>query len=135
MEIIPIVIAGTGAMLLYNSFYRQPEPTPEPNTGTSLPPPRFLYSEPRLWVSSPVDIHYLPSQRFIGPNNDPKIRYTLFGGSRVNHSGFNSVSRTNMVWESPPTRQPSGRKPGYNYEPQLGIGVPPVAGPETVLRK
>lgn len=121
--ILPVLVAGSAYVLLSNGFYRRPDPTQKHAPGDALPNPRFLYSDPAIWTSAPVDISYLPYEEFYGTNNDPRRRYLLFGGTRVVHSGYDPVVKTNMVWDHT-NKLPTGGKPGYTYEPELGRGVP-----------
>jgi hypothetical protein len=128
-----LLVGGAIYVFTRNAFYKEPEPEDGNKEGTSLPAPRFLYSEPRIWTSSPVDVTYRPSQRFYGPNNDPRFRYQLYGGARVVHSGYNPVVRTNQVWASSVPKEPSAQ-PGYTSEPIKGTGEKQVVTSKTVFK-
>lgn len=131
-----IVIGGLG-VFAYNVLYGGGEPKPEKggvSPDTSLPPPFVLWSEPRLWTSSPVDITYRPYQSYFGPNNDPRRAYELYGGVRVPHSGYDPVEQTNQVWTSSMAPRPSAL-PSYAANPVYGIGKKQNATSQSVFNQ
>lgn len=128
-----LIVGGAALVFMYNAFYQEPQPKTGNPAGESLPAPQFLYSEPRIWTSSPVDITYRQSQPFWGPNNDPRNRYLLYGGARVVHSGYNPVVQTNQVWTTLPPEQPTSR-PGYSAQPIKGTGEKQVVTSKTVFK-
>lgn len=130
MEIL--VIGGAAAILLYNSFYKPPQPEDGNKDGNALPAPRFLYSDPAIWTSSPVDISYRSFKPYFGPNNDPRRAYLLYGGSRVPHSGYNPVVQTNQVWPATSPKDPSAT-PGYTADPVTAIGEKQRINSKTVF--
>lgn len=123
-----------GGYMVYTTFRTssQPQPKDGNNEGINLPAPRFLYSEPRLWISAPADITYKPFNSFYGPNNDPRRAYLLNGGARVVHSGYKPVIQTNQVWAPSQGSGPSG-KPGYAVHPITGIGEKQAVTSKTVF--
>lgn len=134
------IIIGASAIFLLN-IYRskrgvKSETTDGTPSGTQLPPPRFLYSDPALWVSSPVEISDLPSQVFWGPYNDPRRALILPGGSKVVHSGLStsemSSVRTNWPWSRLRSSEPVP-VPMYKPSPQMGIGEPQMVTDNTFL--
>lgn len=134
MEVL--IIVGGASYLLYQAFKRRAEPEPADGNpeGNVLPAPRFLYSDPAIWTSSPVDITYRPYQTFWGPNNDPRNRYLLSGGVRVVHSGYNPVVRTNQVWSYGSTANPTP-VPGYTPEPIKGTGEKQTITSKTIFKE
>lgn len=117
-----LIIGGAVGVYLYNTFsYKIPEPEDGNQEGNTLPAPRFLYSNPAIWTSAPVDVSYRPYKPFFGPNNDPRNAFLLTGGARVVHSGYNPVVRTNQAWPTTYPKAPSPR-PGYEPEPITAIG-------------
>lgn len=131
MEIL--LIGGALTILGYNSFHREPELKDGNEEGSNLPAPRFLYTDPKLWTSAPVDMTYRPSQSFFGPNNDPRIRYLLPGGVRVVHSGYNPVVKTNQVWNYAATQNPAP-VPAYTAKPIKGTGEKQTVTSNTVFK-
>lgn len=129
-----VLVIGAAGVLLYNMFYA-PQPSVKDGiaTGNRLPPPRFLYSEPRIWSSAPVDITYRNYENYYGPNNDPRRNYILYGGTRVPHSGYNPVGQTNLTW---PDTRPSapGAVPGYIAQPIKGTGEKQMVTSATVFK-
>ena len=120
-----IFIAATAGALAYNLSSKTHEPDVAKGTpsGTALPPPRVLWSDPAQWITAPIDITYLPYQTFTGPYHDPRRAYILPGGAKISHSGYNNVgaTQTNQVWAKLPVNR-GDRTPGYTVEPIQGIG-------------
>ena len=131
-----LLVVGGLSIFAYNVFYGGGTPKPEDGSppGTQLPPPNVLWSEPRLWISAPVDITYRDYRTFTGPNNDPRRAYLLYGGVRVSHSGYNPVVQTNQVWEKSLPAKPSG-KPGYTASPVRGIGEAQIPTTQSVFNQ
>ena len=117
-------VGGAVLLLLNNSFAGIPKPESEAPAGQPLPPPRFLYSDPAIWLSSPVDVTYRPYTSYMGSNNDPMRHYLLPGGSRVPLSGYNPVGQTNQVWlDKGPAKAPQKGTIQLKPKQQYGIGV------------
>lgn len=134
MEVL--LIGGAVAIVLYNSFYTPPaEPDHKDGNreGNYLPAPKFLYSDPAIWTSSPVDVSYRPFIPIFGPNNDPRRNYLLYGGARVTHSGYNPVVQTNQVWPMSNGTGPSGN-PTANAQPVVEIGGTQTVTSKTVFK-
>lgn len=124
-----VIVGFLGGYILYKSFQRsatEPKPTDGNKEGPRLPPPKFLYSDPALWTSAPVDITYRPYEVFTGPNNDPRRAYLLYGGSRVVHSGYKPVTQTNQAWPVTNPGEP-GQTPGYRVQAPTAIGERPTS--------
>ena len=134
MEALAILTAG--GLILYNSVNSEPRPQGQADPGTALPPPRFLYADPAQWTGAPVDIQRLPSEKFFGPNNDPRIRYILPTGVRVVHSGYNtSITSTNLGWPTTGSYVSTAPVPMYTPMPTTGIGEPQTVSSKTVVAK
>lgn len=131
----PLLIVGAAGLIWYNAINSEPTPKAKHDPGTSLPNPRFLYSDPANWVAAPVDISYREHSFFYGPGNDPRRRFLLPGGTRVVHSGYGpDFVRTNQVWVSAgPSAQPSSVVPMYKPAPVTGIGEPGRVTSRTVV--
>lgn len=131
-----LLVVGAGGILAYNAFYKsEPEVAPDHPAGTQLPTPRFLYSDPAIWTFSPVDVSYRPYTEYWGPNNDPRRAYTLFGGTRIPHSGYNPVATTNQVWTRGAGAAPPASVPSYSPAPHLGRGVEQRVTSKTVFKE
>lgn len=132
-----LVALGLGGYIVYKIWDTSttlPQPKDGNKSENALPAPRFLYSNPAIWTSAPVDITYRPYNSFFGPNNDPRKAFLLFGGSRVVHSGYNPVGQTNLVWPVTYPSQPAGR-PGYTPQPVIGTGEMQRVSSKTVFDK
>lgn len=129
-----LVIGGLG-ILGYNVIYGGGDPKPQDGAppGASLPPPKFLYSEPRIWSSAPVDITYRNYMPYYGPLNDPRRAYILYGGSRVPFSGYNPVVGTNLVWDAKASMKKSG-VPEYTPNPIRGLGEKQIVTTSSVFK-
>lgn len=138
MEAFTFVIAGGLGYLVYTNFWgssAQPQPADGNEQGTPLPAPRFLYVEPRVWTSSPVDVTYRPYRSFFGPLNDPRRAHLLKGGTRVVHSGYDPAAQTNQVWSAgAPSSDPSPM-PAYTAKPVRATGEKQVVTDKTVFNK
>ena len=134
MELLFYGVVAAGGIFLYNSFQNSRFPKPDAGhpSGNALPAPRFLYSEPRLWTSAPVDISGRPYNTFYGTNNDPRRAYLLYGGTRIVTSGYNPVAKTNLQWPQNSSNPPSSGSPLYSVHPVSGTGESQILTTGTV---
>lgn len=132
-----VIALGLGGYIVYKIF-DQSTTLPQPKDGNkqenALPAPKFLYSDPAIWTSAPVDITYRPFRSFYGPNNDPRKSFLLFGGARVVHSGYNPVGQTNMVWPVTTPTEPATR-PSYTPQPVVATGEKQRISSKTIFDK
>jgi hypothetical protein len=129
MSIVSLALAGGIGVILYNVYFSKSMNEPQPGKTVeddkySLPPPRTVWTNPSQFTSSPYDVTYLPSYDFFGPLNDPRKAYILPGGTRITHSGYNPVGRTNQVWDSHYYLNTDNNKVTSDYKemPLLGLG-------------
>lgn len=137
MEEIAVIAIGAAGVILYNTF-SEPVPKSSHDSGTKLPCPRQLYSNPAQWTGSPVDLTYRQSETFYGPGNDPRRRYLLPGGTRVVHQAWSPCwVQTNQVWRGgqSASKQPSGGVPSYEPAPVLGTGEKRAVTSKTILQE